>query len=114
MSVTFDAEARLREERAHLVHQLEELGAHESGELTGDVDFGEGFADAAAATAERTEVIGLVDSLKAMLDSVDAALAKVADGTYGTCAKCGKEIGAARLEFRPESILCVDCKSKSR
>ncbi len=49
-----------------------------------------------------------------MLDSVDAALAKVADGTYGTCAKCGKEIGAARLEFRPESILCVDCKSKSR
>ena len=114
MSVTFDAEARLREERAHLIHQLEELGANESGELTGDVDFGEGFADAAAATAERTEVIGLVDSLKAMLDSVDAALAKVADGTYGTCAKCGKEIGAARLEFRPESILCVDCKSKSR
>jgi DnaK suppressor protein len=114
MSVTFDAEARLREERSHLVHQLEELGANESGELTGKVDFGEGFADAAAATAERTEVIGLVDSLKVMLDAVDAALAKVADGTYGTCAKCGKEIGTARLEFRPESILCVDCKSKSR
>jgi DnaK suppressor protein len=114
MSITFDAEARLREEREHLVHQLHELGATEAGDLTGDVDFGEGFADAAAATAERTEVIGLVDSIKQMLDAVDAALAKLEDGSYGLCARCGKEIGAARLEFRPESILCVDCKSKTR
>ena len=114
MSVTFDAEARLREERAQLIHQLAELGATESGDLTGDTDFGEGFADAAAATAERTEVIGLVESLKAMLDNIDAALARVAEGSYGSCASCGKEIGAARLEFRPESILCVDCKSKKR
>ncbi len=113
MSTTFDAEARLREERDHLVHQLEELGANEKGELTGNVDFGEGFADAAAATAERTEVLGLVESLKTMLDDVDTALGRIAEGSYGTCAKCGKEIGAARLEFRPESVLCVDCKSKA-
>jgi DnaK suppressor protein len=114
MSVTFDAEARLREERANLVHQLEELGANESGELTGEVDYGEGFADAAAATAERTEVIGLVDSLKSTLDAVDTALERIAEGKYGLCKSCGKEIGTARLEFRPDSVLCVDCKSKGR
>ncbi|MDX1691015.1 MAG: TraR/DksA C4-type zinc finger protein [Acidimicrobiia bacterium] len=114
MSTTFDAETRLREEREQLVHQLEELGANEKGELTGDTDFGEGFADAAAATAERTEVIGLVESLKSMLDGIDAALARIEEGTYGLCARCGNEIGAARLEFRPESVLCVDCKSKTR
>lgn len=102
---------RLTEERERLVRQLSELGANEDGDLRRDVEFEEGFADAAAATAERTEVIGLVESIKRMLDEVDAALARVADGTYGTCANCGNEIPRARLEHRPESILCVDCKA---
>jgi len=105
------AESSLREEREKLAHQLHELGADESGELTGDVDYGGAFADAAAATAERTEVLGLVENLKKMLDEVDAALAKVSDGTYGVCESCGSQIGAARMEFRPTSLLCVDCKS---
>ena len=109
-----NAEAKLREERANLLHRLAELGADESGELSGNVDFGEGFADAAAVTAERTEVLGLVDSLKRALDNVDAALSQIEDGTYGTCVRCGEQISKDRLEFRPESIYCIDCKSKSK
>ena len=105
------ATATLETERERLVHQLAELGADEDGDLTGDVDFGDAFADAAAATAERTETLGIVDALKHQLDDVDAALAKIDAGTYGTCEKCGKAIGEARLEFRPASILCVDCKN---
>jgi DnaK suppressor protein len=107
------AKARLRKERESLCHQLKELGATESGELTGDVDFGDGFADSAAATAERTEVLGLVDSLKAMLANVDRALARIEEGMYGICIRCEKEIGLARLEFRAESTFCVECKSKA-
>ena len=107
------AEKALREERAHLVHQLDELGAAESGDLRADLDFGGSFADAAAVTAERTEVLGLVESLKGQLDDVDRALEHIAAGTYGTCDNCGKEIGADRMEFRPASVLCVDCKSKA-
>jgi len=79
----FDAEKILRDERANLVHQLSELGANDDGQLRDDVSYGEGFADAAA------------------------------EGTYGTCAECGKKISRARIEFRPESIYCVDCKAKS-
>lgn len=105
------AHQKLLDERTRLVHQLRELGADEEGDLRDDVDFDEGFADAAAATAERTEVIGLAASLKRMLDEVDAALSRIEDGTYGTCANCGKEIGEARLEHRPESVHCVDCKA---
>ncbi len=108
-----DAEQTLRDERANLVHQLSELGANEAGELSDDVDFGEGFADAAAATTERTEVIGLVETLKGMLHNVDVALEHLADGTSGTCAECGEKIGETRLEFRPESIYCVGCKAKT-
>lgn len=106
------AEKALRAERAHLVHQLDELGAAESGDLRADLDFGGSFADAAAVTAERTEVLGLVESLKSQLEDVDRALEHVEAGTYGTCDRCGKEIGAARMEFRPVSVLCVDCKTE--
>lgn len=109
--MAIDPQARLTTERDRLVRQLAELGATEQGDLRQDVDFDEGFADAAAATAERTEVIGLVESLKRMLDEVDVALARVAEGAYGTCVVCGKEIGAARLEHRPESVHCVECKT---
>jgi len=99
-------------EREKLVHQLAELGANEAGELTGDVDYGDGFADAAAATAERTEVLGLIDNLRIMLTDVDQALARVSEGSYGRCESCGEEIGPARMEFRPTSRFCVDCKNK--
>ena len=103
----------LVDERATVLHQLHELGADESGNLTGAVDFGDAFADAGAATAERTETIGIVSSLKERLDEVDRAIAKVDEGTFGVCIVCGKDIGATRMEFRPTSVRCVDCKSKA-
>lgn len=105
------AAATLESERDRLVHQLAELGADESGDLTGEMDFGDAFADAGAATAERTETLGIIDNLKHQLDDVKRALAKIENGTYGACDKCGNDIGEARLEFRPESIYCVNCKS---
>ena len=108
------ARAALKEEREKLVRQLEELGASETGELRSDLEFGDGFADAGAATAERTEVLGLVETLKGQLVSVDQALVKVDDGSYGSCDNCGKPIPEARLEARPASILCVDCKNQRR
>jgi|SRR3990172_8820544 RNA polymerase-binding protein DksA len=102
---------RLADERSQLVHQLTELGAAEDGSLRDDVDFPEGFADAAAATSERTEVLGLVESLRRSLEEIDLALSRIDDGTYGTCVNCGKKIGEARLEYRPASTHCVDCKA---
>ncbi len=98
--------------RLNLVHQLAELGSNENGELETELQFRDAFADAASATAERTEVLGLVENLKIQLNDVDAALAKVEAGSYGTCSNCGKEIPSARLEARPESVLCVECKSR--
>ncbi|HSQ37268.1 MAG TPA: TraR/DksA C4-type zinc finger protein [Acidimicrobiia bacterium] len=107
------AEQLLLEERAKLVHRLAELGADEAGELRADVEFADGFADAAAATAERTEVLGLVDSLKRNLDDVDRALGRIKEGLYGLCLNCGRDIGADRLAFRPESVYCVECQAKA-
>ena len=41
--------------------------------------------------------------------SVKRALARLQDGTYGTCVRCGVEIDPARLEARPEAALCINC-----
>lgn len=114
---TLDIDAireNLESQRKRLVEQLDELGATPSGDLKSDLNYGDGFADAAAVTAERTERLGLVDTLKGQLDEVDTALERIAEGTYGVCASCGQEIPPARLEARPESTLCVDCKSRNR
>lgn len=102
----------LSDERAKLIKQLGELGSDENGDLSSDLDFGDGFADAAAVTSERTEVIGIVESIKKQLDDVNEAVTKLDDGTYGTCHSCGKEIGAARMEARPSSLYCMDCQTR--
>jgi RNA polymerase-binding protein DksA len=41
--------------------------------------------------------------------SVKRALARIEDGTYGECVRCGEGIAPARLEARPEAALCIDC-----
>lgn len=105
------ARRALNEEREKLVHQLDELGATEKGELKSGLDLGESFADAGAATAERTELLGLAESLAGQVSEIDEALGAIEDGSYGICASCGTDIAPARLEARPASRLCVDCKA---
>ena len=105
------AKTELISHRQGLVHQLNELGATEAGELRRGLNQGDGFSDAPAVTAERTERLGVIQTLKKRLDSVDRALSRVETGQYGICMLCGKPIGAALLELRPESVYCVSCKS---
>jgi DnaK suppressor protein len=108
------ARTALTQEREKLIRQLDELGATETGDLRPDLEFGDGFADAGAATAERTEVLGLIESLKGQLSSVEKALLKIDNGSYGSCDNCGKPIPQERLEARPASVLCIDCKNQRR
>ncbi len=116
MTATIDtaaAETLLTQERAKVVRQLQDLGANESGELTGDVDYGDAFADAGAVTAERTEVLGLVETATIRLGLIDKALGKIPEGTYGICETCGEEIEPDRIEYLPAARRCVGCKAAS-
>jgi RNA polymerase-binding transcription factor DksA len=40
---------------------------------------------------------------------VDAALTRVAAGTYGVCTACGEAIAPGRLRARPAAALCIAC-----
>lgn len=56
---------------------------------------------------ERAQLEALAADARRRLDEVDAALARVAAGTYGTCAVGGEPIPDARLEARPTATTCV-------
>ena len=43
------------------------------------------------------------------IDEIDAALARIAAGTYGRCTRCQAEIPGERLELRPFAGTCVAC-----
>jgi RNA polymerase-binding transcription factor DksA len=56
---------------------------------------------------EWSQADALRGSLRRRLVEVDGALARIAAGTYGTCAVCGAPIPAARLEARPTTDRCI-------
>jgi len=58
---------------------------------------------------ERSQVDALARTAERDLEDVDAALARIADGTYGTCEVCGRPIPVERLEVRPTARTCVGC-----
>ncbi len=53
-------------------------------------------------------------SLLRTLEEIDAALGRIAAGTYGMCVHCGDAIPAERLEFRPFAAGCVRCQQPGR
>jgi RNA polymerase-binding transcription factor len=44
------------------------------------------------------------------LRALEAALARLRDGSYGICAECGGDIGFERLRANPAAVRCVDCQ----
>ena len=100
--------AVLENERAGLAYQLAELGYGDTGSLNYDSN----FADTSQVTAERGEAEALAGELKEALVEVEAALARVAEGTYGRCCRCGQPISPARLEAKPAAPLCITCASR--
>lgn len=99
----------LEAERDALERQLADYGVKPGDEGIG-VRVDEGFADSAQATAERSEMLSMVEQLQRNHAEVAAALEAMDEGTYGRCRRCGKEISPERLEAMPKSTLCVSCK----
>ena len=67
------------------------------------------FGDEAQSEEEQERIALVGEAETAELTGVDAALARVADGTYGICAGCGEPIDPRRLEASPYAVQCADC-----
>ena len=75
----------------------------------------EGVADVAdlGLTDSLSELLHLLgDSKREEIMNIDEALDRLRRGSYGQCQGCGEPIDIARLELRPNTRFCIDCKTK--
>jgi YteA family regulatory protein len=105
----------LVEERRRLIGQSKRiLGRNNLADQADDIgelsDYDNHPADAASETFEREKDFAFDENIDEMVDRIDRALAKIEDGTFGTCDRCGKEIGKARLEALPYATFCIECQ----
>lgn len=99
------ARVRLTAERARLLQEIGETVA-----LPEQMTYG---SQAAAATQvfEQERDLAMRERANLQLQAVDGALARLDDGTYGTCIRCGQPIAAERLEVLPWAAHCIDCQT---
>lgn len=84
--------ATVRGERA-----TDRVGAQDDGEVS-EVDVQEDI------------VLALVQLQRETQERIQAALARLENGTYGFCSECGEDIAAARLQALPFAVRCLDCE----
>jgi RNA polymerase-binding transcription factor DksA len=58
---------------------------------------------------ERAQIAALVRDSRVLLSELDVALARVDDGSYGICTRCGSAIAAERLVALPSTATCIGC-----
>jgi RNA polymerase-binding transcription factor DksA len=96
--------------KAQLAKRLEELGSRlEAIEEELDSHQNRDWEELAT-EREGDEVLEATGNAgKAEITQIRAALKRIDDGTYGSCARCGDPIGEARLDALPWTPLCRKC-----
>ncbi len=104
----------LKQLRKLLNEKLEELIAEADRTVNGMDDGKENFpdpTDRASLESNRNFTLRIRDRERKLMGKIQEAIARIDDGTYGTCEECGERIGLDRLRARPVTTLCIDCKS---
>ncbi len=68
--------------------------------------------DLAQADLDEEIWLGIVEARKAELEAIAHALWKIDKGDYGKCERCRRWICLERLQVRPQSVYCLDCKKE--
>jgi RNA polymerase-binding transcription factor DksA len=77
------------------------------------VTTGPAAVDTTAPVGDLQSSEALIDEVDRLLDQVDGALARIDDGSYGTCSTCGGPIADGDLARSPTSQTCSDCEAAS-
>jgi DnaK suppressor protein len=67
--------------------------------------------DRASLESNRNFTLRIRDRERKLIVKIKEALGRIDDGTYGKCEECDENISHQRLEARPVTTLCIDCKS---
>lgn len=106
-------EKKIQDIRKILHMQRKELlvGAMEAlNELPGQTAFPD-LGDQATAEIDRNFMLRLKGREQKLLKKIEAALDRIDHGVFGICDKCGQEINLRRLEARPVTTMCIECKT---
>jgi len=68
------------------------------------------MADVGTDNYERELMIELIQNGEESVRSIDDALEKIEEGTFGVCEACEKKINRERLKAVPYARLCIDCQ----
>jgi DnaK suppressor protein len=76
---------------------------------SGGISFGKRVGEGTSIAIERFTDVAIHDQIMHQLTAVEAAMVRVAEGTYGICEVCGRAIAPERLEVIPWAATCVSC-----
>jgi RNA polymerase-binding transcription factor DksA len=106
------ARSRLEAERAEalgrLAHLTEDYDSVVAASRDSNAD-DEHDPEGATIAFERSQLGALSGQVRRHLAEIDAAVARLDRGTYGTCERCGRAIDERRLEARPAARTCIGC-----
>lgn len=109
-------------DKKHLAHfrkKLEEIsdsiltGADRTiSDMTDHTDNYPDPTDRASAESDRSFELRIRDRERKLLNKIKEAIERIDNGTYGICDDCGDEIAVERLDARPVTTYCIDCKTR--
>jgi RNA polymerase-binding transcription factor len=103
----------LQEERRRVLDAIEYLQKENPGSIedeTDDETTDNHLAETATVTLDREIDYTLEENSEHVLSAIEGALARIDEGTYGTCLNCGRPIAEERLAAIPWATSCIDCK----
>jgi DnaK suppressor protein len=100
--------ARLRRSIQALEGEVVQLAQAEEAEGGGA---GNDPADIGTEVYEQERALTLERNEQALLDEVEAALARLDEGRFGLCLRCGQAIAVERLEALPFAEYCITCQA---
>jgi DnaK suppressor protein len=108
-------EKRLEFFRSRLNEQMKEL-IGEAAKTVNDMTVTEGEfpdpTDRASWESDRNFLLRIRERERKLITKIAEALARIEEGAFGICERCGEEISEKRLEVRPVTTLCIKCKQE--
>ena len=98
-----------------LIKQMEELLSQADNTVSGMTSQKENFpdpTDRASLESDRNFMLRIRDRESKLIKKIRKAIARIEDGTFGICEGCGEDIQFERLNARPVTTHCFDCKTK--
>jgi DnaK suppressor protein len=99
---------KLLEWREDILKEAKETLQHLQDESQNHPD----LADRASSETDRAIELRARDRQRKLIAKIDAALARIEDGTYGYCEETGEPIAIKRLEARPIATLSIEAQER--